>query len=186
MPRIADAKLDDRILRAAQQLWRSHGETALTIRAVARVAGTTTTTVYKRFPSKQALELALAQRVYKQMSEKVTAAKNIRQVYRRYLDFAEKHPWEYKLLFGPVWTEIIGPGRPRSVKTWLLEQSAAEFGGKPKQYEQLYQALFLAAHGAASLLTTARHSRANQEMRRNCVRVCDALVKDIRTLRRAK
>jgi len=185
MPRIADKTLDDRILRAAQHLWRSRGEIALTIRAVAIAAGTTTTTVYKHFPSKKALQLALAQRVYQQMSEKVTAAKNLRQVYRNYLDFAEKHSWEYKLIFGPLWTEVIGPGQPRSVKTWLLQQSAKEFGGKPRDYEQLYQALFLAAHGAASLLTTTRHSRANQEMRLNCLRVCDALVKNSKILRRA-
>jgi AcrR family transcriptional regulator len=186
MPRIADQKLEDRILRAAQRLWRSHGETALTLRAVARTAGTSTTTVYKRFPNKQALELALAQRVYQQITERVTAAKDIRQAYRLHLDFAEKHPWEYKLLFGPIWTEIIGPGRPRSVKTWLLQRLAERFGGKPKQYEQLYHALFLASHGAASLLSTTRNSRANREMRRNCIRVCDALVRNPGVFQRAR
>jgi AcrR family transcriptional regulator len=186
MPRIADQKLEDRILRAAQRLWRTHGETALTLRAVARSAGTTTTTVYKRFSSKQVLELALANRVYKQITEKLTSARNIRQVYRLYLDFAEKHPWEYRLLFGPIWTEIIGPGRPLPVRAWLLDQLAAQFGGKPKQYEPLYHALFLISHGAASLLTRTRHSRANQEMRRNCVSVCDALVKNIKVLKYKK
>lgn len=185
MPRIADRKLEDRILRAAQRLWRSHGESALTLRAVAREAGTTTTTVYKRFHSKNALQLALADRVYKQITARLTAAKTIKNVYRIYLNFAESHPWEYKLLFGPVWTEIIGPGRPRSVKTWLLQRLADEFGGKPRQYQRLYYALFFAAHGAASLLTTTRHSRANREARKQCVAVCDALVKNVKTLRQS-
>ncbi|MBZ5534244.1 MAG: TetR/AcrR family transcriptional regulator [Acidobacteriia bacterium] len=184
MPRTADRKLEDRILRAAQRLWRSHGEKALTLRAVAREAATTTTTVYKRFRNKEALRFAVAERVYKQITLRVTSATRTKHVYRRYLDFAERHPWEYRLLFGPVWTEILGPGRPRSIKTWLLDRLAAQYGGKPKQYQRVYYALFFAAHGAAALLAATPHSRANRETRRQCLAVCDALVKNIKLLRR--
>jgi len=40
MPRQPDPGLEDRILNAAQRLWKKGGETALTMRAVARLAGT--------------------------------------------------------------------------------------------------------------------------------------------------
>jgi AcrR family transcriptional regulator len=184
MPRVPDKQLEDRILQAAQRLWRSHGESALTLRAVAREAETTTTTVYKRFRNKEALQLALAGRVYQQIAADVTQAKTVRQVYRRYLDYAEAHPWEYQLMFGPLWTELIGPGRPRSVKTWLLGRLAQEFGGKPRQYESLYYSLFFVAHGAATLLTTTRHSEANKQTRKQCFAVCNALVKNLTATKR--
>ena len=49
MPRTPDQHLQERILKAAERLWRTRGEKGLTLRGVARHAGTTTTTVYKRF-----------------------------------------------------------------------------------------------------------------------------------------
>jgi len=46
MPRSADPELPHRILKAADALWQSGGEEAVTIRGVAAEAGTTTPTVY--------------------------------------------------------------------------------------------------------------------------------------------
>ncbi len=62
MPRKADAQLEDRILDAAYELWSKRGEKALTMRAVARAAGTTTPTVYKRFEDKRDLLALLRER----------------------------------------------------------------------------------------------------------------------------
>ncbi len=59
MPPKADKQLQERILKAAQRLWKTRGEHGLTLRAVAREAGTTTPTVYKRFRSKQAIQIAI-------------------------------------------------------------------------------------------------------------------------------
>jgi hypothetical protein len=42
MPRKPDAALENRILDAAYKLWSKRGEDALTMRAVAKAAGTTT------------------------------------------------------------------------------------------------------------------------------------------------
>ena len=42
MPRKADARLEGRILDAAYRIWSERGENALTMRAVARAARTTT------------------------------------------------------------------------------------------------------------------------------------------------
>jgi TetR/AcrR family transcriptional regulator, cholesterol catabolism regulator len=69
MPPHADQLLQERILKTAQRLWRTRGESGLTLRAVAREAGTTTPTVYKRFRNKQALRKALAERVRLQLNE---------------------------------------------------------------------------------------------------------------------
>src|SRR5215472_18386816 len=98
MPPKVNAQTEGRILKAAERLWRTRGEHGLTLRAVAREAGTTTPTVYKRFRNKQALRKALADRVRSQLNEQLFAAKSLEEVCRRYLAFVHQHPHEYQLL----------------------------------------------------------------------------------------
>jgi AcrR family transcriptional regulator len=178
MPRVADKHLDGRILQAAQRLWRTQGQTGLTLRSVAREAGTTTTTVYKRFRNKEALLVALAQRVRARLSAEATAGATIEECCRRFLHFAEKHPHEYRLLWGPAWRELYGPGRPRPIKDWLLEKFAQRYGGQPQDYERTYYALFFLVHGAASLLIAGATASSKAQIRNNCLAICDALVAD--------
>ena len=59
MPRTADPELPHRILKAADALWQSGGEEAVTIRGVAAGAGTTTPTVYSYYSGREALLKAL-------------------------------------------------------------------------------------------------------------------------------
>jgi len=59
MPRTADPKLPHRILKAADALWQSGGEEAVTIRGVAAQAATTTPTVYSYYADREALLTAL-------------------------------------------------------------------------------------------------------------------------------
>ena len=59
MPRIADPELPHRILNAADALWQSGGEEAVTIRGVATKAATTTPTVYSYYADREALLAAL-------------------------------------------------------------------------------------------------------------------------------
>lgn len=176
MPRTADEGLEQRILDAAQELWRAKGDKGLTLRGVARAAGTTTTTVYKRFRNKEDIRFALAGRVQKRIAEVISGSPTIEEAYRRYLRFAENHPREYKLLFGPAWIHVIGKDRPRPTKEWLQKQFAARFGGRPEQYDLLFYAIFLLMHGASSLLASAPRSQANLEAEENCVKVCDLLL----------
>ena len=183
MPRVADQHLHDRILEAAQRLWRTQGEKGLTLRGVAREAGTTTTTVYKRFRSKEVLLYALAERVYRQLIARVTAAANLEDAAQRYLSFAENHAEEYKLLFGKAWTTVFAPGRARPLQDWTMAQFAARFGGQPKDYVQAHFALFLATHGSASLLTEA-HGRALETARESCSQVCATLIKNAQIFRK--
>jgi AcrR family transcriptional regulator len=185
MPRLADEHLEARIVKAAHRLWRTHGAKNLTLRSVARAAGTTTTTVYKRFRNKEALLLALAEMVQARITARTTSAATIEDCYRRFLQFADDHPHEYQLLWGPAWAELLGPERPRPIKDWLLEQFAARFGGKPKDYVLNYYALFLLVHGTANLLIVTRDRRMKAEMVDSCLAICDALVANIGVLKRS-
>src|SRR5215475_12315076 len=134
MPRTADQFLEVKIINAARRLWRVHGAKKLTLRSVARAAGTTTTTVYKRFRNKEALLLALAELVQARITARTTSAATIEDCYRRFLQFADDHPHEYQLLWGPAWAELLGPERPRPIKAWLLEKFAERFGGEQRDY----------------------------------------------------
>jgi AcrR family transcriptional regulator len=185
MPRLADEHLEARIVQAAHRLWRTHGAKNLTLRSVARAAGTTTTTVYKRFRNKEALLLALAEMVQAQITASTTSAATIEECYRRFLQFADEHPHEYQLLWGPAWAELLGPERPRPIKAWLLEQFAARFGGEQRDYVLSYYALFLLVQGTANLLIVTRDRRMKAEMVDSCLAICDALVANIGVLKRA-
>ncbi len=140
MPPIPDQQLEERILMAARRLWREHGEKGLTLRGVARAAGTTTPTVYKRFRNKDAIQLALAIHVRSELFEEMFKSSRVEEIYRRYLAHAEAHPHEHELL-RLSWSQLFSPGRPRLGRVWTLGQMAARFGGQPEDYEQLFDAL---------------------------------------------
>lgn len=179
MPRTPDQHLQERILDAAQALWRTKGEKGLTLRAVAQRAGTTTTTVYKKFRNREALRLAIARRVEQRLVKIVTACGGVEEFVQQYLHFAETRPQEYRLLYGSAWPEIFGAGRPRPIQSWVLKQMAERFGGEPKDYVQANFALFLAAHGAASLITAAPRNPANLQARDACLAIVDVLLKNV-------
>jgi AcrR family transcriptional regulator len=182
MPPHADAQLEERILKAAQRLWKTRGEKSLTLRAVAREAGTTTPTVYKRFPSKEALRTALAARFRDLLNEELFAAKSIEEMYRGYLRWAEEHPHEYHLLFR-AWTDIFHPDMPRPGRVWFMTQLAKRFGGRPEEYSRAFYAMFLLAHGAAAMITTSTDEVARQEIRSNYFECADTLLENIDLLR---
>jgi len=185
MPPKADQSLDERILHAARTLWRSRGEAGLTLREVARKAGTTTTTVYKRFRDKEDLRTALAERVRDELDAQLFASTSMEDAYRRYLHFAETNPHEYELL-RLNWTDVFRPDLPRPGRTWALQQLARRFGGQPEDYSRFFYALFLLVHGASTLLATARDRAAATEARDQCLAVCDLLMRNPRSFAEPK
>jgi AcrR family transcriptional regulator len=178
MPRKADKGLDQRILKAAQRLWHTHGERGLTLRAVAREAHTTTTTVYKRFRNKAEIEAALAERVRARFAEVLVKSSSVEEACRRYLHFARNHPREYRLLYGPAWVAVMGQNSPRPAKAWLQNRLAVRFGGRAQDYDGFFSAIFLLTHGAASLIAATPAAREAKEAEENCVTFCDLLVRD--------
>lgn len=182
MPPIPDKQLEERILTAARRLWREQGEKGLTLREVARAAGTTTPTVYKRFRNKEAIRLALALGVRAELNADVFAASCLEEVYRRYLAYAEAHPHEYELL-RLEWSQLYTPSRPRPGRVWALAQMAARFGGRPEDYGQIVDALFLICHGACTLLTVKGEKEAQEPIREACIKTCDRIIEHIEIFR---
>jgi AcrR family transcriptional regulator len=181
MPPHADLLLEERILKAAQRLWRTRGELGLTLRAVAKESGSTTPTVYKRFRNKEALLKALAERVRSQMNEYLFASKSLEDVCRRYLAFVEEHPHEYQLLLH-AWSDVFNPELPRPGRAWLLGQFANRFGGKPEDYSRAVYALLLLSHGSATLLSIPGEEIARKEVQRTFLELADRLIENHKVL----
>ncbi|MBZ5656585.1 MAG: TetR/AcrR family transcriptional regulator [Acidobacteriia bacterium] len=182
MPPIPDKQLEERIVTAARQLWREQGDKGLTLRAVARAAGTTTPTVYKRFRNKQAIRMALALRIRAELNAELFASSGLEEVFRRYLAYAEANPHEYQLL-RLVWAQFYTPDLPRPGRAWVSAHMAARFGGRPEDYGQLVDALFMLCHGTSSLLIVGGNTPAHTAMREASLKFCDQVIEHIEVFR---
>src|SRR5271169_5299690 len=99
MPRRADPDLQERILDAAQKLWKKGAEKTLTMRAVAEAAGTNTPAVYRRFRNREDILRALLQRIQQDVSHALRSCRSPEEVCERYLEYAVSHTHEYELFF---------------------------------------------------------------------------------------
>ena len=75
MPRQPDPHLQERILNAAQKLWKKGADETLTMRAVAQAAGTNTPAVYRRFRNREEILRALLRRIQQDVVEALSLAR---------------------------------------------------------------------------------------------------------------
>src|SRR5271154_3074006 len=99
MARPPDPDLENRILDAAQRLWKKGVGKAVTMRAVARAAGTNTPAVYRRFRSREDILRALWQQTRREIFQQLEPCPSVEAACERYLDFALRHPHEYELYY---------------------------------------------------------------------------------------
>lgn len=99
MPRRPDPDLEGKILDAAQKLWKKGGEKALTMRTVARAAGTNTPAVYRRFRDRDDILRGLMQRIRMEIAATLDTASSPEEGCERYLEYALSHPREYELFY---------------------------------------------------------------------------------------
>lgn len=168
MPRHPDPDLERRILEAASRLWARGGEKALTMRAVARMADTTTPTVYERYRDRDDILSALRLQTRRALFETLRPARTLRESAEQYLRFALEHSFAYEVLFD-------GVGKPPSLhEPWpsfrvLRERVAKELGGHSRQHTRLMLALWSLMHGTAMLIIRGRFEGA---LRAQAVHAC--------------
>jgi AcrR family transcriptional regulator len=159
MPRRPDPDLEDRILKAARMLWKKGGEKALTLRAVAQVAGTNTPAVYRRFQDRDDILRAVMQHIRMDLAAIVEGVSSPEEACEKGLDYALSHPREYQLFFQKEYELIYSPrssqtaskpGRPTLEA--LKRKLAEKHGGSAEDHGKLAWALFMIVHGAAMLL----------------------------------
>lgn len=151
MSRHADEGLEGHILDAAYALWKRGGEKALTMRAVAKAAKTTTPTVYERFRDKREILEGLRRRAQQNLFKELRGAASLDDFPRIYLDFAVTHKHEYELVHLD-WAARLGRNEPRPSFEMLKERLAADLGGEPADYSRLALSIAALAHGTATLL----------------------------------
>ncbi len=184
MPRKPDAELEQRILNAAYVLWRKKGEKALTMRAVARAAETTTPTVYQRFKDKRDLLVLLRARALEQLMAVLLPAESPAETCRRFLEFAALHPHEYRLLTAD-WGARLSRHDPKPTYELIKARLAHELGGAPKDHVRLAMALGALLHGTAMMiLADGVHEHVSREMRSICNESCEALIASAKKRRR--
>jgi AcrR family transcriptional regulator len=148
--------LEKVILKAALALLCRRGVHALTMRAVAQAAGTTTPTVYQRFADREAILQAICEDARQRLAKEVDLAPALEDACRRYLVFAQKHPHEYELLMRTGWQDAAASGYGGPVFLAARRQIKKQFPGKPAQQVTLLIQLWCLLHGAASLLMAAQ------------------------------
>lgn len=178
MPRHPDAGLEERILKAAHVLWQRGGEKALTMRAVARAAGTNTPAVYRRFKDRQDLVRGLLLRIAGRIRERFAEAASIEEMCEAYIDNALQTPHEYELFYSHA-RELSprkGAGKARPIRESrpnfaLLERLLANrLGGAPEDHTELALAVWATLHGTTTLLLSHSVPEGHEEQLRGACR----------------
>jgi AcrR family transcriptional regulator len=176
MPRPPDPDLEQRILAAASRLWARGGEKTLTMRAVAKAAGTTTPTVYERYRDRGDILKALRLQTRSELFAALCRTRTLRQAVQRHIEFALEHSYAYEVLFD-------GVGKPPSLhEPWptfnlIRERVRQRLGGAPRQHTRLMLVLWSVMHGAAMLIIRGHFEGALRAQAVNaCVDACEAIV----------
>jgi AcrR family transcriptional regulator len=186
MPRPPDPDLEERILQAADKLWRRGGEKALTMRALAQAAGTNTPAVYRRFKDRHDLVRGLLLRIASRVGKLFEAGKTVEEMIDVYVDFALDDPHEYELFY--TYGYELNPrkrsGRPRPIREArpnfaLLERRLAKrLGGSPEDHTRLAIALWALGHGTTTLLLSKSISEGHEQELRSATRTAVKVLLD--------
>ena len=151
MPRQADPQLERRILEVASRLRAKGGEKALTMRAVAKAARTTTPTVYERYRDREDILRALRIQTRMALFAALRNSSNLAQGCQSYLEFALQHRHAYEALFDKF-AESPSLHEPWPSFNLLRERLTERLGGTPRQHTRLMLSLWSLMHGTAMLL----------------------------------
>ena len=149
MPRKPDPALEARILNAARRLWIKGGDEALSMRAVARAAGTNTPAIYRRFPHRRDILRALVRKIQLDLFDALKDCKSPEEAGERTFAFAMRHRREYILITSGLLYQLAEP----QPNYGFMKQRCAEWlGGNPEDYGRLVLALWSVVHGTAMIL----------------------------------
>lgn len=185
MPRHPDPDLEERILHAADNLWRRGGEHALTMRAVARAAKTNTPAVYRRFKDRDDLLKGLLLRIAARIRERFSQGETLEEMAEAYVDCALDMPNEYSLFYSH--SHLLSPpkgrGEPRPIResrpNFALTETllAKQLGGRPEDHTRLALTLWALLHGTSIMLLSKTIPEGHEdELRTACFAGVKALL----------
>jgi AcrR family transcriptional regulator len=157
------------LLQAALGLVQREGVEALTLRAVARLAGVSPAAPYRHFIDKRALLAAVAEEGFRLLATALRGnpdedpRERFRARGRAYVGFATSHPSHFRVMFGRELADRTGyPGlaeAARSAFDALVEgMAAAQQAGVVREGDprELGLAAWCAMHGLSTLLLDGR------------------------------
>jgi AcrR family transcriptional regulator len=151
LPRQADPELEQRILDAACRLWSRGGEKALTMRGVAKAAGTTTPTLYERYQDREDILRALRIQTRVELFAALSRTRSLIQACQRYLEFALEHRHAYEVLFD-AFAQPPSLHEPWPSFNLMRLRLAQHLGGTPRKHTRLMLSLWSLMHGTAMLM----------------------------------
>jgi AcrR family transcriptional regulator len=151
LPRQPDPLIQKRILHAAGRLRSRGGEKALTMRAIAKAARTTTPTVYGRYRNRAELLRALRVQTRAELFETLRSTRTLAQACQRYLEFALQHRHAYEVLYDKF-AEPPSLHEPWPSFNLMRDRLTHRLGGTPRQHTRLMLAIWSLLHGTAMLL----------------------------------
>ncbi|HUA15448.1 MAG TPA: TetR/AcrR family transcriptional regulator [Verrucomicrobiae bacterium] len=176
MPRQPDPQLEERILAAASKLWARGGEKGLTMRAVARAAGTTTPTVYERYRNRNDILRALRLETRNELFAAIRNTRDLDEMIERYLQFALEHRHAYEVLFDGV-GKSPSLHEPWPTFNLMRDWLAKRLGGSPREQNRLMLAIWSLMHGAAMLIIRGHFEGALRiQTVRSCIDAIEAIL----------
>jgi len=151
LPRQPDPQIEQRILNAAGRLRAKGGEKALTMRAVAKAAGTTTPTVYERYRDRNDILRALRIQTRKDLFATLRGSRTLARACELYLEFALQHRHAYEVLYDKF-AEPPSLHEPWPSFNLLRERLTRRLGTTARQNTRLMLSLWSLMHGTAMLL----------------------------------
>jgi len=158
-------------LSAARELIREVGYEGLSLRKLAKRMECSPMALYSYFADKQALLIALALEGFEKLAKRFdsTVSRNpltaLRKILLDYIAYAEENPFEYRILFLSVQTigelkqtrEDLRERNPAFSALFKCVEACIKAGVLQGDAFAVSTVLWTAAHGAASLLITAKN-----------------------------
>lgn len=180
MPRHLEEGLESKVLEAARKLWIRGGGAALSMRNVAKMAGTNPPALYRRFRDREAILKALVEVYLEDFLREVQSSRSPKEYALRVLEIALRRPQEYELF---LWGLRQGVTEARPIEQLFRQRCVEAFGGSHEDYFDLSIALRGLLRGTVMQLMDGEQVPANVERMKAVYRFAvDILIENRRRL----
>ncbi len=169
MPRQLDTSIEERITAAAMRLLDEGGPAAITMRSVAKQAGTTTPTVYQRFEDREALLAAVVLRGEQEMLAVFSPTRGVEKLVAEFLRFSCRHRNRFDLNAETFGARLVR-GAPMPVYEMLKSRLREQVGVTGRKREDLALAVASLAIGTSrAMIAAGCDTHHGKELQRTCL-----------------
>jgi AcrR family transcriptional regulator len=197
MARVAKPHVDikEACVKAAHKYIVKHGVEALSMREIARSVGVSHQAPYKHFANRDELLAEVMRRCFRAFADflesrdpKDDAEEDLESLGERYLQYALRHPLEYRLMFAVTWPDVASGSELNSDATYafdILRRALRRLYGPEvaeRQIDMDSMYVWSSMHGLAMIMHSSvmdhiqLDTAAPQEVPEHVMqRICDAL-----------